>query len=249
MGHRSVKLLLGLAVLVASLGLLQTPLLGTVRHALWSGSITLASRWGLVGSVEYNPSLVDQLSQLRAENIRLRSNLADYAKIREQLRQPALESVRTIPAVVVGEPLDVFRTHLLLNQGAASGVVVGAPVVMGGSTLVGFISELNEHTAICRLLWDPATSLPAEVVEAESARGLLTGHLYTSLMLNTIPRDAGIQTGQSVVTSAQDVVPAGLVIGQVERVYKEENEAYQHARLKLSYDPAVLRAVTIIVPP
>ncbi len=249
MAHRSVKLIGLLAVIIAGVGLLQTPLLHTVRHMLWSSGVAVATRVGWVQNIEYDGPLTDQLSILRAENIRLKSQLSDYDRIRQELKQPTIESARSIPALVTGEPLDVFRTHLLLNQGAASGVVMGAPVVVNGSTLVGFISELSEHTAVCRLLWHPDTSLPAEVVEAESARGLLTGYLHTSLLLNTIPRDATVASDQNVVTVAQDLTPAGLVIGHIERVYKEENEAYQHARLKLSYDPLEVRAVTIIVPP
>ncbi len=249
MAHRSVKLLLVLVILVAGIGLLQTPLLRTTRLTLWSWGSTLASRVGWIDATEFDAADTDQLGRLRAENIRLRSELANYSTLREQIRQPSLEASRSIPGLVVGEPLDVFRTHLLLNRGADSGVVIGAPVVMGGSTLIGFISELNDRTAVCRLLWHPATSFSAEVVEAEFARGLLMGHLYTSLMLTTIPRDATVASGQSVVTAAQDLVPAGLVIGHVERVYKEENEAYQQARLQLSYDPAKIRAVSIIVPP
>jgi cell shape-determining protein MreC len=249
MAHRFVKLLLVVAIVGVVGGLLQTPLFGTTRIKLWSTGISLASRWGWIDEVEYTATHTDQLAELRAENIRLRSELQDYDIIRQQLRQPTLQGSRVIQAIVVGEPLDVFRTHLLLNQGTESGLVIGAPVIVGGSTLVGFISELSDHTAVCRLLWHPATSLPAEVVEAEFARGLLTGHLHTSLMLSTIPRDATVAVGQSVVTAAQDLTPAGLVIGQVERVYQEENEAYQHARLKLPYDPAEVRAVSVIVPP
>lgn len=239
--------LLGAIALVA--GFLQTPLLHTARKTLWSGLVATTGRWWNVGFLTFDAGYTDQLSNLRSENIRLKSQLQDYAQLRAQLKQPSLESLRTIEALVAGEPLDVFRTHRLLNKGALDGVTIGSPVVVNGSTLVGFISDINEHTAVFRLLFHPQTSLPAEIPEAEYARGLLIGHLHTSLLLDTIPRDAHVEEGQPVVTVANELTPPALLVGVVERVYSEENEAYQQARLKVQYDPDTLKAVTIIVQP
>jgi cell shape-determining protein MreC len=249
MSRRNKIILSVLALVALGAGLLQTPLLATVRRAVWSGLVAGAGRWWEVGPLAYDAASVDQLSALRAENIRLKGELQDYAQLRQQLRQPAVESLRSIPALVSGAPLDVFRTHVLLNQGALDGVVLGAPVVVDGSTLVGFISDISEHAAVCRLLFDPGTSIPAEVVGLPNARGLVTGQLHTSLMLGTVPRDAAVEVDHSVVTVANGAIPAGLVIGAVERVYNEENEAYQQARLKVLYDTDNLRAVTILVQP
>lgn len=249
MSARTKIVLSLLGVIALLVGLLQTPLLRTARQAVWAGLVVTTGRWWNVGFLTFDAGYTDQLANLRAENVRLKSQLQDYAQLRQQLKQPPLESLRTIEAVVAGAPLDVFRTHRLLNKGALDGVVIGAPVVVDGSTLVGFITELNEHTAVCRLLFHPQTSLPAEIPEAEYARGLLSGHLHTSLLLGTIPRDAHIQEGQPVVTVANELTPPALLVGVVERVYNEENEAYQQARLKVQYDPDNLRAVMIVVQP
>lgn len=230
-------------------GLLQTPLLGATRHAAWSALVTVAGQWQKIAFLDYNSSYTDQLSALRAENVRLKGELRDYVRLRQQLQQPAIESLRSIEAVVAASPLDVFRTHILVNKGALDGVVLGAPVVHEGSILIGFITELDDHTAMFRLLFNPKTSLPAEVVEAEHARGLLTGHLYTSLMLSTIPRDAQLKEGHAVVTVANGITPPALLVGKIEKVYSEENKAYQQARLHVPYDVDSLRAVTILVQP
>ncbi len=247
---RRTKAVLGIiAGLLLIGGLLQTPLLTATRRMLWSTLVASAGHWQGISWLTYDAARTDQLSSLRVENLRLKGELRDYQRLRQQLRQPAVESLRAIPAVVSGEPLDVFRTHILVNQGALDGVVLGAPVVIDGSILIGFITELSEHSAVCQLLFNPATSLPAEVLETEHARGLLTGNLYTSLVLSTIPRDAALQEGQAVVTVAQDITPPALVIGTIAKIYNEENEAYQQARLQVPYDIDSLRAVTILVQP
>lgn len=247
---RRTKILLGACLSLALAGgLLQTPLLSTTRRKLWDLTVTTVGRWWGIRAETDDAQYLDQLTQLQVENIHLKGELADYTVLRLQLKQPASASLRTIQAVVAGAPVDIFRTHLLLNRGALDGVVMGAPVVIEGSILVGFISELSEHTAVCRLLFNPDTSIPAEILAAQHARGLLSGDLYTSVILTTIPRDARLEVGQSVVTVAQGITPPALVVGVVERIYNEENEAYQEARIKVHYDPDTLRGVTILVPP
>ncbi len=241
-----------LAILVGMLlvgGLLQTPLLQATRKGVWSFLVATTGRWQGIALLQYDEAHMDQLASLRIENLRLKAELRDYQRLRQQLRQPAVESLRAIESLVAGEPLDVFRTHLLVNRGALDGVVLGAPVVIDGSILVGFITEVNDHSAVCRLLFNPTTSLPAEVLETENARGLLTGDLYTSLMLSTIPRDAQLREGQAVVTVANSITPPALVVGTIAKIYNEENEAYQQARLQVPYDIDSLRAVTILVQP
>lgn len=247
---RRVKVFLTiLAIIILAGGLFQTPLLRVTRTATWSLIVATVGGWQGITLLGYDAEREDQLNTLRVENVRLKGELTDYYRLRRQLDQPAVESLRAIAALVAGEPLDIFRTHFLVNRGALDGVVLGAPVVIQGSILVGFISELHEHSAVCRLLFNPETSIPAEVLETENARGLLTGSLYTSLLLSTIPRDVELHEGQSVVTVAQDITPSSLVVGTISKIYNEENETYQEARLQVPYDIDSLRAVTILVQP
>lgn len=236
-------------ILAAGAGLLAMSLLQSARQSAWAALVATTGWWAKVGPFSYEQEYTDQLGVLLAENARLKAELADYVELRRQLQQPSTKSMRTIEAVVAGAPLDVFRTHVLLNRGARDGVVAGAPVVSEGSVLIGYISELNEQAAVLRLLFDPETSIPAEVAGAPHARGLLIGNLYTSLLLTTVPRDAQINEGQVVVTVAQDITPAALVIGEIEKIYQAENEAYQQARIRVKYDVDDLRAVTVLVQP
>jgi cell shape-determining protein MreC len=108
---------------------------------------------------------------------------------------------------------------------------------------------MTGHTAVCRLLFHPDTSLPAEVLGQDNSRGLLRGQSYTSLALTTVPRDASLKKNQSVVTVADEQTPQGLLIGTIDHINNAKNEAYQEATLSVPYSPDDLRAVTILVAP
>lgn len=249
MQPRSRRALIFFGILVVLLGILQTPLLHRVRGGAWNTWAAVVNHLFHFKDLTVTDTVTTQLQQLQAENIRLKSQLREYKQLKDQIGLPTFESFRTIPAALVGRPVDTFRTELVLNRGTADGVTNGSPVVIYGSTLLGFITDVHEHTAVLQLLLHPSTSLPAQVAIDTAPQGLLIGQRYTSLALTTIPRDTKLTPGDDVVTVGSDTLPNGLRIGTIASVHNEQNEAYQQAILTLPYDPSAIRAVTILVLP
>lgn len=248
-----VFLIIG-AFIAGGLVLLQTPLLRQAREAAWQIVVAATGRAFRVGQLEAPQDITDQLNKLRAENVQLNAELADYRRLRTQLDVAATQDYRQIPAAIVGRPIDTFRSQYVINRGANDGVILGSPAVTQGATLMGLVTELSSDTAVVQLLFHPATNLTAEVARPEGAegplpRGLVVGERYTSLALTTVPRDAMFESNMPVVTVAREgVIPYGLVIGHVGEIRSTESEAYQSASLKLSFDPDRLDALTILVP-
>lgn len=228
---------------------LQTPLARIARGKAWGLWTATVARWFRVGELTVPHNVEEKLAELTAENIRLQTECADYSRLREQLGTPSLTGFRKIPGELVARPIDTWRTHFVVNRGAVDGVNLGAPAVIRGSVLVGFVTELHEHTAIVQLLFHPDTSLPAEVLaDGLTGRGLVQGKTYTGIELVNIPRDVKLASGQSVVTVPQnEVVPPGLLVGTVELMEDEPHEPYQRARLGVPYDPDRILAVQILV--
>ncbi|MGH7927944.1 MAG: hypothetical protein ACREQV_09135, partial [Candidatus Binatia bacterium] len=126
----AISLLLAFAALLA---FFQTPIMERWRTAAWSGvvrGIGFVFGAGIPGDEN---SLRDQLATLQAENLRLKAELRDYSRLRTQLGTPSYGSLRTIPAAVVGRPIDTFHSQYIINKGISSGVVINAPVVLNGS--------------------------------------------------------------------------------------------------------------------
>jgi len=266
MKRRSKIALIFLGLIIVGLLALQTPLLATIRGQAWRIVIGSVGRVFKVGALDVETSVLDQLQKLQVENVRLRAHEKEYAQLKEQLGSPSFSSLRAIPATVEARTIDTFHSQLIINKGSAEGVTLGAPVVVHGATLVGFITELHEHGGILQLLVHPSTGLSAEVQQEQSPRGLLVGQKFTALKLITIPRDAVLEQGQPVITVAHDRelvseagksvittagqnVPAGLLIGHIGTIYRAENEAYQEAIVQLPYDLDQLRAVNVLVLP
>lgn len=239
------------AILLVGILLLQTPLFTHTRHRAWDVLVSIVSRFGGIGTLTVSPDVAEQLQTLRAENIRLRAEEVDYRRLRYQLGSPAFADFRALPATVVGRPIDTFHSRLVLNRGTRDGVIIGSPVVVHGSVLIGFITDLSDRTSVVQLLVHPDTSLAAESIDAEHpGQGIVQGHQFTSAVFHTVPRDAPLHEGQEVVSLARpNVMPYGLVIGTINRLENQEYEPYQKAWLTLPYRLSTLTAVHILVLP
>jgi len=246
----AISVLLGVIVII---GALQTPLLKYVRDWVWSFGVGSVAKVVHINLQEPDQS---RLEKLLAENIRLKSELKDYAHLKKNIGSPAFDDFKSIPAALIGRPLDTFQSEFIISQGAQNGVTLGAPLVIQGSILVGFVSELHEHSAVGRLLVHPSTTLAADVIDPTvsvdqiSSSGLVQGKSYTSLFLTTVPRDKPLHEGSQVVTQAKPgELPGGLLIGTVKKINDQKSSAYKEAILDTPYDSDSLNAVSILVLP
>ncbi len=241
------------AVLLA-IGFLFTPLMKQVRSTSWDIAIQLVARIFNIQDIVVSQSTTDKINTLTAENVRLTSELVDYKRLREQLGAPAFASFTAIPAHVIARPIDTLKSQYVINKGIANGVSIGDSVVVQGSVLIGFITELSQHTAIVQTLFASKTSVTAETTsedtEAAPARGLITSQYQLSLIMKTIPRDSVVTIGQHVVTTSNgNQIPHGMMIGTIETVTRPGNEAYQQADITVPYNPDAIEAVTILSAP
>lgn len=249
--------IVALWILVASILILaffQTPVMSQARAHTWNAITNLSARIFNIADVASDESLNERLQRLTADNLRLKAELQEYRRLREELATPPVENTRPIPAAVIGRPIDTLQSELVLSRGLTSGIAVGDPVVVFGSNIIGIITETGTQSARMRTLLHPDVHITAEVVNDDEeilpARGLLSSAFHSSLTLTTIPRDITLSQGQSVVTVQDDMkMPYGLVVGSVESVTNLEQEAYQSARIALPYDIDTIDAVTVLTQP
>lgn len=254
MKKRNIIALSILLVILLTIAFFQTPIMDSIRGKVWNTVVKTSARITGLGAENLETTVSTQLEELRTENIRLKSQLADYERLKTQLGTPSFDSLRTIPAAIVGRPIDTFQSKVVINKGVQDGVVVGAPVVVFGSTLLGFVQEVEENSAMVNSLYIPTTHLTVETLppneETAPARGLLKSQFYTTLKLTTVPRDMVLQEGLSVVTVSKDsFIPHGLLVGTVGRISSPEHEAYQEATIRVPYNIDTIDAVTVLVSP
>lgn len=253
MKKRNVIALSILAIVVFGLAFFATPLMRHARNAAWDSWIIINARIFGIDGISISASALDTLTKTTMENIRLKAELSDYQRLKTQLGSPTFDSLQAIPAQIVARPIDTLTSSYIINKGIAEGVSNGAPVLVQGSVLVGFIQNLSEHSATVQTLFHPSTSITVETIpnnEEKPARGILKSRYQTSLFMETIPRDALVHVGQHIVTTSKgNYLPYGMLIGSVSSLSNPENEAYQSAVLEVPYDTNAIDAVTVLVAP
>ena len=240
----------GIVVLV--IAFYQTPIMDGARGIAWSAWVHGVARVFGIGGIDSNPGVISSMQELRLENIRLRAELKNYGHIREQLGSPSFDNMRAIPAEVISRPIDTQHASFVINKGVDDGATAGAPVIVQGSVLVGFIRELSGKTSVVETLLHPAVNITVETIKTDDetpiARGSLRSRYRTMMYMTTVPRDAPLDVGNDVVSASKGAeIPYGMIIGTVADVRDPENEAYQEAKLKVPYDLDSVDSVMIMV--
>ena len=254
MKKRNVVAMGVLGLVVLGLGFFATPVMKNTRGYAWNGFVVFTAKLFGIDNINISDADIETIKKLSSDNVRLQAELQDYRRIKNQLGTPAFDTLKKIPAAIVSRPIDTLTSQYVINKGIADGISEGAPVVIMGSVLIGFTKELSAHTSTVETLFAKDTSVTVETVSKDEgssiARGLLQGKFQTWLEMNTIPRDANIAVGQSVVTSNKEPnIPYGMVIGTIGSLEKPENAAYQLAVVDVPYDIDSLDAAVVLVAP
>ena len=164
--------------------------------------------------------LQDKYKALEIEN-KLLADLLNYVPLPE---------VGFVSAKVVAEESDAFA-HSMLAYVADENVDKG-DVVVADSGVVGRVDKLAGKYAKIILITDINSKIPV-MVEKNRVRGILTGDNTVMPKLIFVPLNAEVSTGDRIVTSGvSGVFPAGLPVGQVVSVSKNEIKVKPFASLE-----------------
>ena len=247
--------------------------LGAVDHAVLRVSAPLQAgvAWVVrrVGSVWNGYVAVigveDENRELRAENERLRRELATMA--RKAFDIEALEDVallrRQTPADTVGARViswslsPAFRVVRLRIDRGDGEVEAGMPVITSAGLVGKILTVFGSHADVL-LLTDPRSSV-AIVVPRTGGTGQLVGIGATDryackiewLDRSTTPgTDATIKVGDELYTSGQGgAFPAGIKVGTVASVSTKDYSMFQEVEVTPSVSFSRLRAVLVLLAP
>ena len=199
-----------------------------------------------------------QLRELSAENAELRQTVSRLEAEATQLREAGLaaEQVAALEAsaaeagahiaasVLLRDPTP-SRELVLIDRGAADGIVVGQPVLGPGAVLVGAVSHVEDERAWVRLLSDSGSSVAA-VVQSSRTQGALSGG-DVPLSLEFVPLDATVTEGDIVLTSALGgLLPGGLPIGRITNVSANDQDLFETIEVEPFTDYRRLEHVLVL---
>ncbi len=176
------------------------------------------------------------------ENRRLRQLL----DLREQRRD--LSDLET--ALITEYSVTNWTASLTLDKGSMHGVETGDCVMDATGAVVGVVSQTGTNWCTALTLIDTDTSIGAQVFRTKElgvAKGGFALMESGRLRLDYLPADCKLLSGDLVVTSGLGgFFPAGLVIGTVEEVLRDDSGSAAYAILAPKVNAADLTQVVII---
>ena len=170
-------------------------------------------------------------AESRAENVRLRRELAAYSLLRGEMDRLEVENARLrdalgyarrspvtwLPACVLSFEGGAAAAHksIRVGKGSLDGVSVGAVVVVPEG-VVGRVSSVTLHTAEVTLVTDPSVKVACEIEtqDGRMPRGIVSGGGDDLLVMRYLRNAEGVPPRSRVLTSGLGgVFPRGLEVG------------------------------------
>jgi len=194
-----------------------------------------------------NSELESEVANLQAQVIQLQQQvgetqvlaaLVDFSRARPENTYKA--------AAVIGRDPSPFLHFVIINRGSNDGILRGMPVVTDQG-LVGRVDAVIADAARVQLVTDPASTVNVRLQNAE-VEASLAGSVTGDVVLELIPQDANVETGDLVLTSGLGGgYPPDLIIGQVVNVRSRDFDLFQQATIQPVVDFNRLQIVLVIV--
>lgn len=186
---------------------------------------------------------------LRSENNLLKAEIAQLQTVEEenkilknQFEKLSPKTFNLLPVPVVG-----WGDTLVIGAGQDSEVKIGQ-VVVQGDLLVGTVSSVSPKLSQIKTIFHPDSKIPVVVRHRQTGKqsfSQLLSRFGYNLELREVSQQAPLEIGDIIVTAGSDNLPKGLVIGEVDKVVRDETAIFQTGRVKAYFD--VLSASVVFV--
>jgi rod shape-determining protein MreC len=249
---------ISVGLIALALGGYLTPLSRIVLSPFISAQTWISTRFQAINDLINSPSDMTQLRQrnaeLEAEVARLHTEiirLEDQAKEVEVLSAlvdfaTANPQAKYLGANVIAYDPSPFMSYVIINRGSDDGLRRGMPVVTSQG-LVGRVAAVNPVASRVQLLIDPGSYINVRMQSTDS-EGVLSGEITGEIVLENLPQDEVVQTGDLVLTSGLGgSFPPDIIVGQVTGVRQHDYDLFQSATVQPVVDFASLEIVLVIV--
>lgn len=163
-----------------------------------------------------NADVLQQSSQLRAENTHLRTML----ELRHRL------DTKSVLAEIIYDARDPFTRKIILNKGSTHNVALSQPVI-DDLGVVGQVTRVFPFTSEVTLLTDKNQAIPVQILR-NGLRSVVHGQGQSSYLDMRTTTNADVKNGDLLVTSGIDgVYPAGLAVAKVVQVENKASTTFE----------------------
>lgn len=186
------------------------------------------------------------LALYQAELVDLREKASDYDRLTGLLSYIQGTSGREfVTADVIAADQSALLRTIVISRGTRDGIAVGMPVVTGQG-LVGRVIRVSANASRVLLINDPTSAVSARL-QSTRDEGVVVGQPSGALLMEFIPLDAQVRSGDLVITSGLGGnFPPDEVIGQVTNVRLSATGLYQTAQVRSLVSLDTLEFVLVI---
>lgn len=258
--NKSIKILaitLVVVVIFSILGATGNPVINSAVGFITNGLSQVTSAAAEVTKQKSYDELLKENKELKSENADLRTQLVDYYDLKDEnarlwkyykikKKNPDYELV---PASVIRRDSSSDFYSFTVDAGETLGVREQDPVVTENG-LVGFVSSVNGANCKVTTILSPETKAGALDKKTKDS-GIISGMgSYSDKNLTTLTKvntTSTIKKGNIIVTSGiGGIYPENIIVGKVQSVKFDKNEATKYAVVKPFEDIRTLTDVVII---
>ena len=154
----------------------------------------------------------------------------------------SLTDFDNINASIIERNTTYWLNELTINKGRKDGVE-NNQIVITKDGMIGKVIDSSYNTSKIKLITEFNTPISVDI---NNVNKLLTIEDY-KLYIRGINESDNIKEKDKVVTSGlSDIFPKGILIGEIEKIIKEDNDVGYYALIKLSSNLNNLRFVTVL---
>jgi len=172
----------------------------------------------------------EKVKRLEDENVSLRS----------QVGVPVSKNKRMVMGSVVGN-----SQNLLIDKGLRDGIKTGMPVIYQ-DVLIGKLVKVLENSSSVLVLTDPLSRVTATTSKTK-AKGIVAGQFGVETILEKVVSEDVLNVGDVILTSGEDGILKGLIIGKISEVQKLDAGVFQSAKISLVLDFQKLNQVFVVI--
>lgn len=176
-----------------------------------------------------------QVDFLKKEAVANQEILKENQRLREALSFKTRIPAKTIAAEMIARDPSGLDSFIIIDKGRRDGITLGMTVAKEEG-FVGRIFETGDFTSKVMLMDDPNSKIGA-VVQRTREQGVLVGLGAGFCKLIYLSHASDIKTGDIIVAGpSNNILPKGILIGEVIKVVKDPSSLYASAVIKPSCD-------------
>ena len=180
--------------------------------------------------------MAEETQAIQDENARLR-NLLNFQKV---------IPYTSIAAQVIGRDPSNWSDSVIIGKGTSNGIKQNM-AVMSTRGLVGRIVEAGKNSSKVLLITDPNLKVGI-MIRRNRQGGVMVGQPGGRCKVIYISMDSDARPGDKIITAGfGSIFPKGILIGDIEKVGREEGRLYKYAVVRPSQDLSKLEEVLCII--